>query len=398
MVHALLLAVSIQADPGGGGGNFAPLARYLDESIARGAFPGAVVAIGRRDTVLYHAALGRTRYDGGAAVTTGTVYDLASLTKVVGLTTGIMMLVDDGVVRLDAPVRGYVRMFGSTHDSTITVRHLLTHSSGLPAWKPYFQAVGQGDRGTGGRGRLGNTAQREAVFDLAAREPLEQPTGTRMVYSDVGAINLTRMVELLTGERLDRYLRRRLFEPLGMRATRFVPPRSWRTRIAPTEVDNTYRRRLVHGEVHDENAFAMGGVSGHAGLFGTAQDLARFAQMMLRGGTTDRRTDGQSDEHDVPRLLRAETIAEFTRVQEPALSHRALGWETPNGQNSAGNRLTAQAFGHTGFTGVSLWIDPGQDLFVILLTNRVHPTRESPLIFEVRRRVADLAVELSGTP
>lgn len=341
---------------------WAPVARLIDSAIAQRAFPGAVVAIGRRDTVLYLQAFGRLDYSGGARVTTRTVYDIASLTKVVGLTTAIMMLVEEGRVELDAPVRRYVPMFGSFHDSAVTVRHLLTHSSGLPAWRPLWRTA----------------RDRREVIAMAAREPLEYPTGTRMVYSDLGAIVLTGMVERLAGERLDRLLAHRLFRPLGMRDTRFRPPRSWRARIAPTEVDTAYRRRLVWGEVHDENAFAMDGVSGHAGLFSTAPDLARFAQFMLRGGAP---------------LLSSETVRHFTLRQDSALSHRALGWETPNGQNSAGSMLSARAFGHTGFTGTSMWIDPGRDLFVILLTNRVHPTRENNRIFEIRRRLADLAVE-----
>lgn len=359
MVGALLLAgavaVTVQDSA------WAPLARLIDSAIAQRAFPGAVVAIGRRDTVLYLEAFGRLDYSGGARVTTRTVYDVASLTKVVGLTTAIMMLVEEGRVDLDAPVRRYVRRFGREHDSTITVRRLLTHSSGLPAWRPLWQRA----------------RSRREVFDLAGAEPLEYSPGTRMVYSDLGAIVLTDMVETLTGQRLDRFLESRLFRPLDMRQTRFRPPRSWRPRIAPTEVDTVYRRRLVWGEVHDENAFAMEGVSGHAGLFSTAPDLARFAQLMLREGAP---------------LLGAETVRLFARRQDPTLSHRALGWETPNGQNSAGSRLSPRAFGHTGFTGTSLWIDPERDLFVILLTNRVHPTRDNTRIFEVRRRLADLAV------
>ena len=347
------------------------MARVIDEAIAARAFPGAVIAVGRRDTVLYLHAFGHQTYEPGSpAVTERTVYDLASLTKVVGLTTAIMMLVDEGRVDLDAPARGYVQMFGYAHDTTVTVRRLLTHSGGLAAWKPLFREA----------------EDRRAMFYLAEREPEEYPPGTRMLYSDLGAITLTDMVETLTQERLDRYLRRRLFEPLGMRDTRYNPPRSWLGRIPPTEVDTTWRHRLVHGQVHDENAAAMGGVSGHAGLFGTAPDLARFAQMMLRGGTAP----------DERRLVATETIAQFTRVQEPALSHRALGWETPNGQNSAGARLSARAFGHTGFTGTSIWIDPEQDLFVILLTNRVHPTRENTALFPVRRQVADLAAEIAS--
>lgn len=404
-MNALLLAVVVVTQDSAG--RWAPMARAIEEAIEARAFPGAVVAVGRRDTVLFLGAFGHLTYPGdagtggrgdGAAtpVTVNTVYDLASLTKVVGLTTAVMMLVDEGRVDLDAPVRGYVQMFGYAHGPEVTVRRLLTHSGGLVAWKPMYQSA----------------EDRRGMFYLAEREPEEYPPGTRMVYSDLGAITLTDMVETLTGERLDRYLRRRLFEPLGMRDTRFNPPRSWRSRIAPTERDTTWRHRLVHGTVHDENAAAMDGVSGHAGLFGTAPDLVRFAQMMLGGGLypssrARSRTlvmgarglgaSGSASEHDTDvRFVAESTVTQFTRVQEPQLSHRALGWETPNGQNSAGSRLSSRAYGHTGFTGTSMWIDPEQDLYVILLTNRVYPTRENTGLFPVRRQVADLAAEAAG--
>ena len=370
-----------------------PLAQYLDSSVARHAFPGAVVAVGRRDTVLFLRAVGRLDYVGGAPVTPRTEYDLASLTKVVGLTTAAMMLVDEGRLDLDAPVTRYVPAFAAGGDS-VTVRHLLTHSSGLPAWKPFFQRV----------------HARQEMFALVNAEPLEAAPGTRMAYSDLGAMLLTEIVEHLAGQRLDRFLDARLFRPLGMRATRFLPPKSWLARLAPTEVDTTWRHRLVHGEVHDENSASMGGVSGHAGLFSTAPDLTRFVQFLMRAGTGAQahrgtgksgpgaasarapRTAGASGE----RLVKAETIALFTRVDRPGFSSRALGWDTPSENSSAGSHLSARAFGHTGFTGTSIWVDPEQDIFVILLTNRVNPTRNNDLIREVRRHVADLAVEALG--
>jgi CubicO group peptidase (beta-lactamase class C family) len=367
-----LLATFLAAVPQDTADRWEVLTRYVEEAIARHAFPGAVVAVGRRDTVLYLRAFGRLDFENGPPVVAGTtVYDLASLTKVVGLNTAVMMLVEEGRVALDSPVTRYLPEFAAGGHS-VTVRHLLTHSSGLPAWKPFHLEA----------------RSREDVFSMVAAHPLEAPPRTRMVYSDLGAILLTRVVERVSGERLDRFLRRRLFVPLGMRYTRFNPPRSWRRRIAPTEVDTTWRRRLVWGEVHDENTAAMDGVSGHAGLFGTANDLVKFAQFMLREG---RLPEG-------PRLLRTETISEFTRVQQPGFSSRALSWDTPSEGSSAGTRLSPRAYGHTGFTGTSLWIDPEQDLFVILLTNRVHPTRENRQIYEVRPRVADLAVEAAGRP
>ncbi len=337
---------------------WAPLARVLELAVARRAFPGAVVAIGRRDTVLYLHAVGHLDYEHGRPVTTSTVYDLASLTKVVGLTTAMMQLVEEHRLVLDTPAVHYVPAF---HDRTITVRELLTHSSGLPAWKPFWQRV----------------HSREEMFALVNAEPLEQPPGAKMVYSDLGAMVMTQIVERVTGERLDRYLKIHLFRPLRMPGTRYLPPASWRSRIAPTELDTTYRHRLVRGEVHDENAAAMGGISGHAGLFSTAPDLVKFAQFLLRGGPD------------------SATVAMFTSVQRPGFSSRALGWDTPSEGSSAGTRLLPGAFGHTGFTGTSIWIDPAQDLFVILLTNRVHPTRENHQILDARRAVADTAVSIA---
>ena len=201
-----------------------------------------------------------------------------------------------------------------------------------------------------------------------------------MTYSDLGAILLGQVVDRVSGEPFDRFVARRVFEPLGMRETQFLPPASFRPRIAPTEVD-PWRQRHLRGEVHDENAFALGGVSAHAGLFSSARDLVRLARMYLGAGQLDGR-----------RMVSAETIRRFTTVQDPALSHRALGWETPTGSNSAGHLMSSRAFGHTGFTGTSLWMDPERGLFVLLLTNRVNPTREHRGIGEARIAVADAAM------
>jgi len=342
---------------------WAPLERYLNESVARKAFPGAVVAVGRRDTVLFERGFGALGDDDPTRPVPTTIYDLASLTKVVGLTTVTMMLVDEHTLDLDAPVTRYVPAFTAGGDS-VTVRQLLTHSSGLAAWQPLFREV----------------HSREEMFARVNATPLEAPPGTRTAYSDLGAILLTEIVEHLMGQRLDTLLETRVFRPLGMHDTRFLPPADLRPRIAPTEND-PWRLRVLRGEVHDENAAAMGGVSGHAGIFSTAADLVQFAQMLLRGG------EG---------LVRPETIALFTRVQNPAFSSRALGWDTPSPGSSGGTKLSPHAFGHTGFTGTSIWIDPDQNLFIILLTNRVHPSRANELIREVRPRVADLAVEAAS--
>jgi len=362
------------------------VARILDDAVAHRAFPGAVVAIGRRDTVLYLHAVGHLDYTHGVPVRTTTIYDLASLTKVVGLTTAMMQLVEQGRIDLDAPAVRYVPAF---HDSTIIVRQLLTHSSGLPAWREFWRQVRPNGRKPAPATDIARLRAR--MFALVNAEPLEQPPGTKMVYSDLGAMVLTQIVEHVTGQRLDRYLQAHLFGPLGMTTTRYRPPASWLPRIAPTEMDTTYRHRLVRGEVHDENTASMGGISGHAGLFSTAPDLVKFAQFLLRGGTGAPGRGGTG-----ARLLDSTTIAMFTRVQDPALSSRALGWDTPSEHSSAGDRLSSHAFGHTGFTGTSIWIDPEQDLFIILLTNRVNPTRENTQVFAVRRAVADAAAEIAG--
>ena len=207
--------------------------------------------------------------------------------------------------------------------------------------------------------------------------------------------------DMEVGAAYDRAMQSYVFDPLGMRDTRYLPPRSWLARIAPTEVDTTWRHRLVRGAVHDENAASMGGVSGHAGLFSTAPDLVRFVQFLMNGGRPDAPTHRRTDAPGRPgaagaQLVSAATVALFTRADRPAFSSRALGWDTPSEHSSAGDHLSPHAFGHTGFTGTSIWVDPDEDLFVVLLTNRVHPTRNNDVIREVRRRVADLAVEAAG--
>jgi CubicO group peptidase (beta-lactamase class C family) len=371
-VTPLLLAVSLLAVTQDT--TWAPLERYLTESVARKAFPGAVVAVGRRDTVLFERGFGALGDDDPTRPGPTTIYDLASLTKVVGLTTLAMMLVDEHTLDLDAPVTRYVPAFAAGGDS-VTVRQLLTHSSGLAAWQPLFREV----------------HSRAEMFARVNATPLEARPGTRTLYSDLGAILLTEVVEHLMGQRLDTLLETRVFRPLGMQDTRFLPPAELTPRIAPTEND-PWRGRVLRGEVHDENAAAMGGVSGHAGLFSTAADLVKFAQMLLRNGRTEAQTHGRTG----GRLVDSATIAMFTRVQNPSFSSRALGWDTPSPGSSGGTKLSPHAFGHTGFTGTSIWIDPDQNLFVILLTNRVHPSRANELIREVRPRVADLAVEAAA--
>ena len=298
--------------------------------------------------------------------TTTTLWDLASLTKVVGMTSAMMQLVEQGRIVLDAPVQRYLPEWTGPGKDRVTVRHLITHQSGLPAFKQYFKA----------------NVSADSTLRLFYATPLDTTPGVRMVYSDIGAILLGKIIERVSGQSLDAYLSTQVFAPLRMYSTRYRPSPSLRALIAPTEIDPWRGRHLV-GEVHDENAFALGGVSAHAGLFSTARDLDRLARAYLSGGTLDG-----------GRLARAATIQQFTTVADSAFSSRALGWDTPSESSSAGHFVKRPAFGHTGFTGTSLWIAPQHDLYVMLLTNRVNPTRDHSRIGPVRVAVADAAMRM----
>ena len=338
----------------------------LDRARADSAFPGAFAVIGNRDGVLVEYGVGTLDWAPSPRPDENTLWDMASLTKVVGMTSAMMQLTEAGKVDLDAPVQRYLPEFRGPNKELVTVRHLLTHSSGLPAWRPLYK----------------ETTTPEAARALAVATALDTLPGIRMVYSDLGAIILGQIVETVSGERLDEYLTRHVFGPLRMTSTQYRPGRELLPRIAPTEFD-PWRQRKIHGEVHDENAFALGGVSAHAGLFSTGHDVARLTRMYLNGGTLDG-----------ARIASAETIRRFTTVQDSTLSNRALGWETPNGANSAGHVLQRPAFGHTGFTGTSIWVDPSRNLFIILLTNRVNPTRQNLRIGGVRTSLADVVARV----
>jgi serine-type D-Ala-D-Ala carboxypeptidase len=356
--------------------NWQPVMGFLDSAVAAGAAPGAVLAVSNHgDRFIY--GTGRLGQDEPDRPSAGTIYDLASLTKVVGLTTAAMLAVDDGKLELDAPVQRYLPAFAGSGKQRVTVRMLLAHVSGLPRWRPLFRDV----------------ASRDQALALADSTPLEAAAGSTEIYSDLGAIVLTQVIETVYSERLDSLLDRRVFRPLGMVSTRYLPPPSWRERIAPTELD-PWRGRVLRGEVHDENAALMDGVSGHAGLFGSGEDLLTFAEWVLE--QADGRTGGQAG-HSIKASdrppVRPPVLREFTRRQNlvPG-SSRALGWDTPSEGSSAGRLLSPTSFGHTGFTGTSLWIDPEHQLAIILLSNRVNPTRDNPRWAPVRAQVADLVM------
>jgi CubicO group peptidase (beta-lactamase class C family) len=343
----------------------------LDRAVADSAFPGAFAVVG--DAGGGYVAQGAGRIDWAADAPrpdARTLWDLASLTKVVGTTSAVLQLAAERRVALDAPVQRYLPEWTGPNKERVTVRHLLTHGSGLPAWRPLYKEA----------------TSPESARALVLATQLDTAPGARFLYSDLNFILLGTIVARVTGRPLDVYLHDRVFTPLGMTDTRFRPPTSELARIAPTEFD-PWRQRKVRGEVHDENAYALGGVSGHAGIFSTAGDLARLARAYLGGGALDGR-----------RVFDAATVAEFTRVQDTTLSRRALGWETPTGGNSAGHYLSRRAFGHTGFTGTSLWIDPERGVYVILLSNRVNPTRTNTRIGRVRVALADAALQALGAP
>jgi len=383
----LLLVTTLLAHDGGGLPMKAPKAvgmssqrlavvdRVVQRGISAGGYPGAAVVVGRRGAAVWEKGFGKLSWERGSTAVSAdrTIYDLASLTKVVGTTSALMILFDEGKVALDDPVSRFVPEFSGGDKDRVTVRMLLEHRSGLPAGRDLWRLAS-------------NPAEaREAVIQT----PLACEPGRCYEYSDLGADMLGFVVEAAAGEPLDKFLQERVFGPLGMTDTGFRPADSLKSRVAPTEVGPP-RGYPLQGEVHDENAFALGGVAGHAGLFSTANDLAVFAQMMLNGG-----------EYNGTRLFADSTVALFTKR---AAGSRALGWDTCDGLGSCGDHLGEDAYGHTGFTGTSMWIDPDRDMFVILLTNRVHEARAkrpAKVIADVRADLSDaaaLAVTDYGTP
>jgi CubicO group peptidase (beta-lactamase class C family) len=346
----------------------AMLDSIVTSGLAQRAAPGAVLAVGRYGRLVHLKAYGRLDTAvASAPVDVNTMFDMASVTKVIATTTTAMILEEQGVLDLDRTIASYLAGFNAPDKASITMRMAMTHRGGLEAFAPLFRTF---------RGR-------DQYLQQINQRPLKAAPGTTTIYSDWEMILTQLVLETITAIPLDRLADEKVFRPLGMTSTRFNPDSSLKARIAPTEIDTT-RGGLVWGRVHDENADAMGGVAGHAGLFSTAGDVAIFAQMLLNGG-----------EYNSVRIVSPATIARWTAPQVRG-SSRALGWDTPSAGSSAGHFFSPRSFGHTGFTGTSIWIDPARDLFVILLTNRVNPTRENTRVFALRREVAD-AVQRSIT-
>jgi serine-type D-Ala-D-Ala carboxypeptidase len=338
----------------------------LERAIVDRAFPGASIAVTHSGRLVALKAFGRFTYEITAPkVTTETIFDLASVTKVVVTTTMAMILYERGLLELEAPMVGILAEFASedSRRSEVTFRMLLTHSSGLPAYEKLFLGA----------------STREALLDAAFKVPLKNDPGTHTEYSDIGFILLGIALERLAGEPLNTFCQREILGPLGMTHTGFNPPLVWRQQVPPTADDKTFRKRIIQGDVQDENASVLGGIAPQAGLFSTAADVATFANCMLNGGHP---------------ILRPETVGLFTkRESSPPGTSRALGWDTPSSPSQSGMYFSPSSFGHLGYTGTSLWIDPVRQLSVTLLTNRTWPDCSNQAIKEVRPRFHDAAVE-----
>ena len=341
----------------------------LKQAVSARVFPGCAFGVLNNGAVEVRG-VGQFTYEAvSPPVEANTVFDLASLTKVLATTAAAMLLYESRQLALDTPIAELVPGFAEADPKDdrrqhITVGMLLDHSSGLP-----------------GYGRLFESAKdRMQMIAACVEQPLTAPPGTRVEYSDIGFILLGSILEAIAGERLDRFCHREIFAPLGMTSTRFCPPDEVRPAIPPTENDRSFRHRVIQGEVHDENAGVMGGVSGHAGLFSNATDPLRLAACLLSGGVM---ANGE-------KLFAPGTIELFVRrTLRPADSTRALGWDTPSMPSSAGGRFSSHSIGHLGFTGTSLWIDLDAGIAVSLLTNRTWPDRANQAIRELRPRFHD---------
>ena len=349
----------------------------LNQAVSDSAWPGGVLLAAKDGQIFFHESFGYHTYKKSENVTRGDIYDLASITKVIATTSVVMKMVDKKQLSLDDKVVDYLTAFKgkqSNHfkqKSNTTIRHLMTHTAGLPPFKKYYLMNGSP----------------EARLDSVMNTEPTLPLGDKTIYSDVGLITLGKVVEAVSGVPLDSLVDSLIFEPLGMGSTYFNPPKNRMKRLVPTEYSELYGE-LIHGYVHDENAHSLGGVAGHAGLFSTASDLAIFSQMMLNGGI-----------YGWKRIFKSNTVDQFTqRANVIEGSSRALGWDTPSGKASGGVFLPDESFGHTGYTGTSLWIDPKNQIFVILLTNAVHPNRsyKSPNYFDWRQRIHSAVYESVG--
>ncbi len=370
--------------------DFSRAAAVIEQAVTNGAFPGAVLLVGRGDDVVYHEAFGhRSLEPARTPMRRDTVFDLSSLTKALATTTAIMLLVREGKIRLDDRVSRFVPNFGVHGKIHVSMHHLLGHCSGLPAWKPFFKDVQRAER----QGKFkfsGRGGARAMVLDEIHRMRPEYETGTKAVYSDLGFMLLGELVELVSHHPLDRFCQERIFRPMELRSTAFIDLDRMHAQkltpvtdmIAPTD-RCAWRQKILCGEVEDDNAWAIGGVAGHAGLFASAEDVHRIVARL------------QACASDRADFLPGTLVREFWRKEgSVADSTWALGWDTPSAQGSmAGSRASASTVGHLGFTGTSVWIDRDRGAHVVFLTNRVHPRRDNERIKGVRPLVHDAVWE-----
>lgn len=363
---------------------FHPAFQILRDAITTRAFPAASVAVTHAGKLVALKSFGQFVFENeldapplaGVARSgnanpqahTSTLFDLASLTKPVATTTMAMILYERGLLELDAPISGTIPEFltdpaRDPRRRDVTFRMLLAHSSGLPAYEKLFLKAHTGDE----------------LLHTAFTTALTADPATRAEYSDIGFIVLGVALERLAGERLDEFCQREIFGPLAMSNTTFNPPAALRPQIPPTADDCTFRHRIIQGEVQDENASVLGGVAGHAGLFSTAEDVARFAYAILNGE---------------PPIIPPDTVARFTRREStPAGTTRTLGWDTPSAPSQSGKHFGPRSYGHLGYTGTSLWIDPDRQLSITLLTNRTWPDCQNQAIKQVRPKFHDAIIE-----
>jgi beta-N-acetylhexosaminidase len=348
--------------------NFTQIAKLVKKAISDSVFPGAQVVVGHRKRIVYNNSFGRQTYDSTSLpITSKSMYDLASVTKVAATTSAAMMLYDKGLLKLEQPVNEILPEFTGHDKEKITIKHLLVHNSGLPAFKRYY---------------LKFDTREEIINDIMSTELIFEP-GTDYTYSDLGMITLQMVIEKITNMPMDKFLDDNLFDFLDMQNTMFNPtPDKW-FYCVPSELDDYWRHRLVKGKVHDENAHMLGGVAGHAGLFAPASDLAKLLFLYIN--------EGQIKDSVI---FNPETIELFTSSQTK-FGDRGLGWDTKSvdGYSSAGSKFSPNSFGHTGFTGTSVWVDKDRALFVILLTNRVYPTRENRKIIQFRPKLHDAIID-----
>ncbi|MFZ1939290.1 MAG: serine hydrolase domain-containing protein [Terracidiphilus sp.] len=352
-------------------GQFRAAYQVLDQAIATRAFPGCAFGVLAGDSVVLQDARGRFTYeDNAAAVAAETVFDVASLTKVAATTAAAMLLYQRGKIDLETPVGEFLPGFvvGRGREDLarrVTLRNLLAHNSGLPGYVEFFRTA----------------TTPASLFRACLQLPLEASPGARAEYSDPGFILLGKALTVLVREPLPVWVKREVYEPLGMGSTGFCPPRTAWNSIPPTEEDATFRHRRIQGEVQDENASVLKGVAGHAGLFTNVPDLLRFAREILHAGTS------------ASSPFERKTVEFFAQRQEPAGSTRAIGWDTPSENSSSGKHFAPHSIGHLGYSGCSLWIDLEARVAVVLLTNRTWPDRSSQLIKTVRPAFHDAVRE-----